>query len=78
MNDVMELSDNQTLLTDYQQGNTNLTDQQKMDFLDVFFNYLNDCKSLAFPTSVMKQFAKDLGNPMFAGYPVLLHLDMIV
>ena len=78
MNDVMELSDYQNLLTSYLAGEATLTDQQKFDYLDVFFNYLSDCKSLAFPIHVMKQFAKDLGNPMFNGHPVLLHLDMIV
>ena len=76
--DVMELSDYQSLLTSYLAGEAILTDSQKFDFLDVFFNCLSDMKTEVFDINVMKQFAVDIGDPDYCGHPVSQHLAMIV
>ena len=78
MTDVMELSDYKTLLSDYLAGNAEISDQQKFDFLDVFFNCLADMKTSVFPIPVMKQFAKDLGDPVYGGHPISQQLDAIL
>ena len=76
--DVMELSDYKALLNSYLAGEAILTDSQKFDFLDVFFNCLSDMKTEVFDINVMKQFAVDIGDPDYCGHPVSQRLAMVV
>ena len=74
----MELSDYQKLLELYIAGEAILTDSQKFDFLDVFFNCLSDMNTEVFDINVMKQFAVDIGDPDYCGHPVSQQLAMVV